>query len=489
MATTQEALLALERRAKWLDGPLVPLIGPKPCERELPRLVRSDARRRQPFGPSRHDWTCDTFVLPAAFPRSTRKATVTPSGHTNSATGTSAATPGPSPAAAARTKPDPLQLYKALLEKQVEAHQEQISVDDESEVQTQQQLYLAVNRYKRARTDDTQSSSDPVLTLVFAHANGFHKEIWEPTMADLLDEMERTSGARQVGEIWSLDACNQGDAGVLNEAVLGETFNWADHGRDIAQFLISYLDDPTRPASADNEMLPQVHADAALLSLETAQSTPGASKSASRVFRNRLVVGVGHSLGGGGMAYAASAVPSVFSSMIFCDPVIVPIDVARSVAGLTTGALIRRERWPSKEEAKNGFLKKAFFQKWDSRVLGLYCSAGLKELSDGTVALKCRAKDEALVFCDPMANASRRACTRLSLVPASLKTHFVFADKGVSVLSEDMIESVLKTIPHATFSRVKGAGHLVAQEDPKQTAERIADFLKETYSVKQTAKM
>ncbi|KAM0791474.1 hypothetical protein ACM66B_005927 [Microbotryomycetes sp. NB124-2] len=481
MANAQDELLALERTAKMLDGPLTPLAAPKPLTRPLPRLVRSEAQKRQPFGPTRSDWTCDTFVVPAAFPRSTKGATVAPSNE--SARATAAATSaGPE----RRQRPDSLQLYKALLEKQVEGYQEQVTLDDKSELDKQQQLYLAVNRYKRVKRE---SSNEPVVTLVFAHANGFHKEIWEPTMADLLDDLDNRPGARPIQEIWSLDALHQGDSGVLNEAVLGETFTWADHGRDIAQFLVSYLDDPTRPATSSDDMLPPQQVDSALLTLDTAKSKPGADKTSARIFRNRLVVGVGHSLGGGGMAYAASAVPSVFSSVIFCDPVIVPTDVARSVVGLTMGALVRREQWSSKQEAKDGFLKKAFFKKWDSRVLDLYCDAGLKELSDGTVALKCRARDEALVFCDPCANASRRACKRLSMVPSSLKAHFVFADENMSVLGEDMIRSVLRTIPHATFTRVKGAGHLVAQEDPKQTAERIADFLRETYPAKSVARL
>lgn len=44
-------------------------------------------------------------------------------------------------------------------------------------------------------------------------------------MADLLDQLEDPSQpqALPVDEIWALDAVNQGDSGVLNEAVLGNS--------------------------------------------------------------------------------------------------------------------------------------------------------------------------------------------------------------------------------------------------------------------------
>lgn len=95
------------------------------------------------------------------------------------------------------------------------------------------------------------------------------------------------------------------------------------------------------------------------------------------------------------MAYAASAAPSLFSSLILCDPVLPPPQLERSVIGLSTGAIVRREQWTTKSEAKEGFLKKAFFRQWDPRVLERYCEEGLKEVKGG-VALKTRAIDEAV---------------------------------------------------------------------------------------------
>lgn len=107
------------------------------------------------------------------------------------------------------------------------------------------------------------------------------------------------------------------------------------------------------------------------------------------------------------MAYASSASPSLFSSIIFCDPVLPWPTLDRSVRGLTTGAIVRREEWSSAEEAKAGFLKKAFFRQWDSRVLDSYCTHGVKAVPSGGVALKTRARDEAV-------SVEERSCCNLA---------------------------------------------------------------------------
>jgi pimeloyl-ACP methyl ester carboxylesterase len=94
-----------------------------------------------------------------------------------------------------------------------------------------------------------------------------------------------------------------------------------------------------------------------------------------------------------------------------------------------------------------------------------------------------------LVFCDPKAVAARRACSRLATLPSSLPVHFVFADVGRSVLSEDEILKMLRFVPHATTARVEGAGHLIAQEKPAGTASEIVKFLRRVYPAKKSAKL
>ncbi|SCV72099.1 BQ2448_4793 [Microbotryum intermedium] len=474
---TNDELIALELQARNLAAPgaLVPLLPPKSSTRgTLPDLALGSSTR-SPFGPSKHsDWKFETFVVPAAFPRSLK-------GCTSSSTKAKGSESQSSGAPAATGRIDANLAFHELCMNQLQALRGgKVSITDQQELREQEQLFLAVNRYVNRAA--APSKEAPLLTLVFAHANGFHKETWEPVISDLLDSWD--PALMPIGEIWCLDAVNQGDSAVLNEAVL---VDWSDHGRDIANFLISYLPDPLSPSSTSSTNLPYISSphNTTRLALDNLAVAAGSIYPTWRIFRNRLIVGIGHSLGGGGMAFAATAQPSLFSSIILCDPVLLPPGADRVMSALTKGALVRKETWGSKQEAKEGFLKKAFFRGWDARTLNLYVELATKEVigKDGKkgVALKCRAKDEALVFGDLTGGAARRAAGRLALLPSTLPVHFIFAEKGSIVPPSPDRENLLQLIPLATHVTIPGSGHLIAQERPTETALVIGQQLRKVY--------
>lgn len=136
---------------------------------------------------------------------------------------------------------------------------------------------------------------------------------------------------------------------------------------------------------------PQSLSDPSILTLD-AYSSPNRSSSRKRI------VGIGHSLGGGGLTFAASSVPSLFSSIILVDPVLPPADyMPDAPRGLAAGAIVRRDEWASRASAQEVFLKKAFFRLWEASVLQSYLQFGLKDVRSGTaVQLKARKKDEAV---------------------------------------------------------------------------------------------
>jgi len=157
------ALQALELAVQPLSGPLVRLLDPPPPSQAPPAL------------PPRHDatpfpgWCVDTFTIPAAFPRSARGSTISPG-----AEGAAAA----EPASADRTGKDNVgEVYERLMRAQFEGTRRQVDADDAEEVGEQVPLWVSVNRYSRAKREPVEA--DPAggdgLTLVWAHANGFHK--------------------------------------------------------------------------------------------------------------------------------------------------------------------------------------------------------------------------------------------------------------------------------------------------------------------------
>lgn len=99
------------------------------------------------------------------------------------------------------------------------------------------QLKIIVNQYiPRSHLLSPPSPGD--LTIIFCHANGFHKvnshsanlhlnaninrpqELYEPFFDDLLSRYE-SSGLR-IRSIWAPDAVHQGASGILNESFLGD---------------------------------------------------------------------------------------------------------------------------------------------------------------------------------------------------------------------------------------------------------------------------
>ncbi|KAJ7632881.1 hypothetical protein FB45DRAFT_517756 [Roridomyces roridus] len=65
---------------------------------------------------------------------------------------------------------------------------------------------------------------------------------------------------------------------------------------------------------------------------------------------------------------------------------------------LTTGAVTRRDSWPSREAAYASFAANAFFSTWDPRVLQRYVERGLVDAEDGGVRLGMPPLQEALAF-------------------------------------------------------------------------------------------
>ncbi|GAA5978125.1 hypothetical protein JCM5350_007404 [Sporobolomyces pararoseus] len=459
----------IESLALPQTGPLLPLLPPKlPLKRTLPSLP---PRLRSPL--ESIGWDLSSFTVPAAFPRSYRNSTKSPT-----------TTEGEEEVGGDKVG-DKEELWNRLIKPQVESFNDPIKLQDQEELDKQEQLVLKVNRYRpKQKKKETKG-----LTLVFSHANGFYKEVWEPMLLELLKDFEEDDCCLPIEEIWALDCVLQGDSAILNEDVLGTVFNWCDHGRDILNFIISYIDSEPSPSLKEGDLVePSLNVDPQLFKLDNDVSSippPGATRTipSERRYRDKIIVGIGHSLGGGGTAFAATACPSLFSSVIFLDPVLVtPHYPSKSTKPLASGALVRREKWNSREEAFEGFLKKAFFRSWDEKVLKGYCEFGLRETSDGKVALKTTARNEAGNLGGPEFFFSIRANLRLATLPSSLPVHWIWAEENRSVLPEFNIRQLVEErVPHSTMSRVEGAGHLIVHEKPKETARLIGNFLKKTY--------
>lgn len=198
-------------------------------------------------------------------------------------------------------------------------------------------LYLHVKQY----TPLDQSYSQPgAITIIGTHANGFPKELYEPLWDDLFRALRKQGQA--IRGIWISDVAQQGMSGILNEEKLGNDPSWNDHPRDLLHMINHFRKDMPRP-----------------------------------------LVGIGHSMGGNHLVNLAYIHPRLLTSLVLIDPVIhyasaaAPDEFSLST---TQASTFRRDDWPSRAEAASSVKKSKFYQSWDTRVLDLWISYGLRSL-------------------------------------------------------------------------------------------------------------
>ncbi|CAG8454286.1 17353_t:CDS:2 [Racocetra fulgida] len=79
-------------------------------------------------------------------------------------------------------------------------------------------LQIAANSY--VTTDIDATNNNGKISLIFAHAAGFHKELWNPIIKILHERRYKWNG----GDMWTLDCSNHGDSAMLNQDILPDSY-------------------------------------------------------------------------------------------------------------------------------------------------------------------------------------------------------------------------------------------------------------------------
>ncbi|KAF9069692.1 Alpha/Beta hydrolase protein [Rhodocollybia butyracea] len=341
----------------------------------------------------------------------------------------------------------------------------------------QKLLWLCLNRYYR--TSDVKGG----YTLFCAHANGFHKAEWEPTILSLLSSPETQS---LVQELWVWDVVSHGDSALLNKGKLTTMMYTRTVARDLLTFLTHFL--PTSFSSAPLpvhlDRVPQPEVERRLRSGFLGSDSP------------RLpICAFGHSFGGAVSPMAALSHPSLFASLFLVDPVILypTVDIFYVPHFLALGALSRRAVWKTREEARKGFLQSPFFRAWDPRVLELYVEAGLYQDEDGLIRLKTSPVQEAIIFNDAEIGAPE-VWTRLHRQELDPRIKLRWAMHGPG-------HPQLDARPNATQHRVwlrpensshfvvEDCSHLIVHEKPEVLGKEMEKYLKEISTAETRARL
>jgi pimeloyl-ACP methyl ester carboxylesterase len=193
------------------------------------------------------------------------------------------------------------------------------------------------------------------------------------------------------------------------------------------------------------------------------------------VGRDRVELAIGHSIGGAVVLGAAEEVPDLFARILLCDPVIFPAMTPEQKASRTRGsvmvegALKRRERFPSREEAFEHFRTRSLFSQFPAEALALYVAEGLGPTADGDFALKCDREVEAAIF---GGGAMIDLYDRADRVTAEVL--FLHALRGNFV--RDVYDRLAAKMPRARVESLD-VGHLFPMEAPAEVLAAVERLL------------
>ena len=191
--------------------------------------------------------------------------------------------------------------------------------------------------------------------------------------------------------------------------------------------------------------------------------------------------GVGHSFGGVLTALINSKTTSPFDAVVLLDPVLFTpgmLMVMQSLEWLglykknpmVKKALNRRQHWPDQNSAFAYLHQRGMFKNWQDDALASYIDHALHHNDEG-LALKCRAEREAEIF----ASYPKQLWPQLKL-PCS-PTLLIYGNKTYPFVSKSA-EKWRKLNQSVQLHELTG-GHCFMQENPKESAELVHQFVQQ----------
>ncbi|KAF3227243.1 hypothetical protein TWF192_007345 [Orbilia oligospora] len=304
-------------------------------------------------------------------------------------------------------------------------------------------LQIIANCYRPVNNPNPQPGD---LTVLAAHGNAFHKELYEPFFECLVEEYEK-KGAK-LRRIWIADFHNQGDSGVLNERKLGGEVSWYDHSRDLLSLIMRRPNEFSRP-----------------------------------------IAGIGHSMGGTHIFHLSLMHPTLFSCVIGIDPIISPLPAFPAPGNPAILSATRRDVWPSHKDAVEFFKSRPFYQNWNSKVFDLHMKYGLRkvptalypnttQVGQNAVTLKTTKHQEVFTFwktnvqdrIEPKEVFSKLKDMKVPVCYIQGQNSTInWGNKNELMMADTPRPCELHFVPDT--------GHLVPQEKPRETAIIAADYL------------
>lgn len=264
-------------------------------------------------------------------------------------------------------------------------------------------------------------SGDPVLLL---HATGFHSRCWDGIARRLAD-----------ARLYAVDLRFHGGSERSGEV------NWQLMADDIEQLLLK-------------------------LDL-------------------RKVVGVGHSIGGYLLAFAAARQRGRFKHLVLIDPVIFPrqqyVDRYAHPEGFDPArnpALKRKNQWRDAGEMYRRFHNRPPFDRWQAQILRDYCEHALREVpGESELQLACDPLHEAAIYVSQKGNEVIYDLLPRLTLPVTLLRAAPDPENFYNFAASPTWPGLADALPDAREIYLPGMSHFIPMEDPDLVAGVIREAI------------
>jgi pimeloyl-ACP methyl ester carboxylesterase len=256
--------------------------------------------------------------------------------------------------------------------------------------------------------------------LLLCHPTGFHGMVWAPVAADLVGTYH----------VWAIDFRGHGDSSLpsLRSTAQGSV-DWAGFGDDVLA-VVDHLN-ATGP-----------------------------------------LAGAGHSMGGAALLAAEERRPGTFAGLWLFEPIVFPSlgRIRPSENPLANAARRRRATFPNRAAAVANYAAKPPLGGLHPAALEAYVQHGFRDLTDGTVGLKCLPETEAQIF---EGGADNGVFSQLDKV----KCLVTIAMSGDGGYPAQFAPTVAETVPDGRLEHHADLTHFGPMEDPATIAHAIRSAL------------
>lgn len=190
------------------------------------------------------------------------------------------------------------------------------------------------------------------------------------------------------------------------------------------------------------------------------------------------LIGVGHSMGGFCVTWAAAMVPSAFARLLLVDPVILPPEAYAARSEIMEGehpTAKRRDRWRDAAEMLERFSDRMPFAGWEPRVLRDYCAHGLVPAADGDgFVLACPPRMEASIYMGSAGRDIYELVAQVATPVTVLRAKNRSADRDTMDFSSSPTWPALASrFPDARDVHLAEHSHFIPMEASALTAEYV----------------